>query len=211
MTLVERFNSLPRAVRWAAYAGAIVIGYFVVVEPALVYKQSLDTAADEAYAVLRAAKDQTHRSEGRSMDVRVGRKRYGEVLAPAGPDEAGVRARMLAFSQRITEILDRHAVTGRQETTPQSGRLSPGPLSAHYASVLRGEATLLRMVRDIEFTASPETVAAVIADLESTPEISALTRVQIRKADAGRSGAASRLVTVNISAETWIVTRRGSE
>lgn len=211
MTLLERFNSLPRAARWAAYAGAIVVGYFAVVEPALLYKQALDTAGDEAQVVLRAAKEQTQRSEGRSMDVRVGRKRYGEVLLPAGPDESSIQARTLAFSRRITEILDRHEVTGRQETTPQSGRLPPGPLSAHYAGVLRGEVVLSRVVRDIEFTASPETVAAVVADLESTPEVSALTRVQIRKADVGRGGEASRLVTANISAETWIVTRRGSE
>jgi hypothetical protein len=63
-----------------------------------------------------------------------------------------------------------------------------------------------RSQAEIKFDAVPETFAAVLADLEKSPEVTAISEVEVRKADRDPS---SRTLSVTIRAETWSIARKG--
>jgi hypothetical protein len=68
-----------------------------------------------------------------------------------------------------------------------------------------------RVVLDLTFEAPPETVMAIVSELEHAREVAAVARVDMRKAEArsgesGGGGSGERTVRATISPEAWVLT-----
>ena len=192
-TLTDKFRTLPRAGRWGIGALVLLAGYFVVVEPLIDKINSINTRADDRVGALVAL---THDPSGSAADIALGVRKFGEVLLPG--DE---QTRSVAFNRRVSTILDKHKIKDNSITRKMP--LGQGPLKEVY-----GESTRIdRLVREVQFEATPEDIAAVISELESAPEVAAVSRIQIRRGD--QVDTAGRILKVTLSAEAWIVSEKG--
>ncbi len=185
------YRGLPRAGRWGVWAGAGLLGYFAVVEPIMDKTNALNSRADaRAQAIAEV------RSGGGAGAADLGLRRFGHVEPPGDP-----RERNVAFNRRVLEILETHALKDHASTT-RNAPLNAGPLLTALAP---SHQKVERHIREVQFEATPETLAAVIADLERTPEVAAVSRVQIRKPEGG-----GRIVRATIAAEAWSVQKKGN-
>jgi hypothetical protein len=188
------YRSLPRAARWAFWALAGLLAYFVAVEPLVGLYSKLSHRAGAEAAMLVGFDKSRRQADDALASVATGISRYGEVAPPGDPD-----ARPDAFGRKVAQILTTHGVKD-QKTTTRSSTLGKGPL---LDSLGQG-AQVMRYGIEMQFDATPERVAAIVADLERTAEVAAVTKVQIRRNDDDRS----RSVHATISAETWLLSRR---
>jgi hypothetical protein len=118
------------------------------------------------------------------------------VLPPGDP-----RERADAFNRRINEVLKSRGVTDHTGTT-RTISLATGPVNtALDASGQRVD----RFIRELQFEADPETLASVLADLDRSPEVAAISKVQARKAEEG----GGRLLRATVSVEAWVLARKG--
>lgn len=199
MSLVARFNSLPRAFRWLLVFGAVIGAYFLAVEPAMDATLRMDSASDTLEARLRGASSSDQGFVAASGQVENGVQRFGLINLPV-ESAAGSEA----FNQRVAEVLKSHGVrdsTASDREVP----VASGPLTLAYTA---DNMRLDRLVKDIQFETTPETVAKVIADLERSPEVVALSRVQINKLQSGR-GVPAGTVRANLTVEAWKLSRKG--
>lgn len=187
----QRFRRLPRALQWAVYA-AVGMGGFVVVNDHI-WKQAAEwrRQADSIQADLQAVQD------GRSIADKLLKMQdtivaHGRVSIPDSDDaEAGSDA----FNATVTAVLKAHAVRKDSFDRRDLSKLKldhasfvPAGQEAHYIS------------GDLRFEASPDEAAAVIAELESSPNIEAVTSVRMT-----RLGGARR-VKVQVTLEAWVLT-----
>jgi hypothetical protein len=189
--LADFYRGLPRAGRWGLLALAGLLAYFGVVEP-VVDK----TGALNARAEARARAIAEVRAGGATAAADLGLRQFGVVEPPGDP-----RERAVAFDRRVLEVLEKHSVE-RHTSNTKTAPLAPGPLLAALAPANQ---KVDRRIREIQFETTPETLAAVIADLERIPEVAAVSRVQIRKADDG-----GRTLRATVAAEAWTLARKGA-
>jgi hypothetical protein len=189
------YKSLPRAGQWLVWGLVCVAAYFGLVEPVMDQTSSIGSKADAAASALVSYESGRTTQDREAGEISRGLRQFGPVLLPG---EAGERSG--AFNRRITEILDKQGVKYPTSTT-RTAPLTSGPLDKTMPAGQRVE----RLIRDLQFDATPEQVTAVLAALERSPEVAAVSRVQIRRA-AG--GAGSRTVRANITVEGLIIARK---
>jgi hypothetical protein len=195
-TLLERYREMPRVVRWAMWGGFVLVAYLGVIDPLIIGQASAMHSQAKDLAAKLVALDSDVRS-GRTADVSKAIARYGSVAPPSSDPETTTQV----FSAKIYDILKKHSVT-RYTSPSHSAPMGPGPLSRSVAADERAE----RRIADIQFEASPEDIAGILADIERDPGVSAVSRVELRKADRD---SVSRQLQARIIAETWVITKKG--
>lgn len=194
--LLRRYEGLPRVARWGVWGVAAVVLYFAVVEPVIDRVNRYASLADARQATLEAYERSAGTLRAAGETTALGQRRHGVVEMPGDPE-----SRPLAFNQAVDEVLKKHGV-GEQRTTSRTVPLGTGPLTLKVGAEYRVD----RLMKDIEFQAEPEVVAAVIADLERTPVVAAVTRVQVRQAEDREKG--GRRVRVSLGVEAWQIVRK---
>lgn len=196
--LLLRWSALPRAARWATLAVLAVAAYFVLVEPSIDGYNRYASQADANESSLRrfeAAKDEVRRAGDTTL---IGVKHFGVVSFPGDAE-----AQSLALNQAIDEILKRNGVEGHTSTT-RTVPMGRGPLSEKVSQTYRLE----RLTKTVDFTASPEAVAWVIADLEQTPVVSTISNVVLKQVESrDRPG---RVISASLTVETWVLAKKGA-
>lgn len=188
--ITQRYLAAPRAVRWAALFAIGLVGYFAVIEPLIDVSLRLGVEADRKRDQLVAYHDRLDSLSGEASDLALGQSRFGDVDMPGQPAR-----RPGEFSAEIARILRDNDVHG-QTTRDSNATLRPGPLSDVYPPNQR----VGTLVREIQFTGTPEQVAKVLADLERSPVVAAVTAVELSPADDRHS----RTLEADITAEAWI-------
>lgn len=186
--LLARWWSLPRAVRWLAMLVVGVGGYFLAVEPVLDWRAERAADAEALSEALARGADRS------GADARAGAAlksvRFGSPLAPGGEE------RIRELNARVEAIFSAHRVTNltiRARAPVSLGRDA-------FAPALPAGTVAQRAGLDIEFEAPPETATAVLAALESAPEVASVARLVIRRLD--REG--QRRLSVSVAPEAWI-------
>lgn len=197
-SLIDRYKTLPRSARWLGWLVAIVVGYFAIVEPLLDWRTSLNTKADALAASLDRENELASAASSAGSTVAVSHAMFGSPMLP-GTDAV----RKQAFSSRVNAILRDHQIIARI-TERQIPLRDP-----QAAALVDPEFRVERLVLDLSFEASPETVAKLLADLEKAEEVSGVGRLSVRKVtDAPRgSKDPGRLVRAQISVETWLAVK----
>ena len=198
MSLLTTFKQMPRAGQWTTLALVGLVAYFAVIEPTVEKIGKLGGRAESRRAELVAFEKEQQTGDNARSRVALGVSRYGEVLWPGDPE-----SREAAFNRKIAEVLSRHGIKDQRATT-RSSSLSKGPL----LEAMGQGAAVSRQISDLQFEATPEQVSGIVADLERTPEVAAVSRVQLRRVDEQDR---ARLLRANISVETWVQTRAGVE
>ncbi len=191
-SLREKWNGLPRAAKWGAWAVLGLVAYFGVIEPVIDYRNEVERRATTAEGKLRSLVRESAGVKDDENTLREGVLAFGEVSFPADSAQGAV-----AFNRLISEVLSKHGVKNNTSTS-RTSPIGSGPLSKLVGEDLRLE----RLSADLQFDAEPEAVAGVIADLERSPAVTAVSRVQIRRADS--RDADPRAVRATISVETWL-------
>lgn len=189
--LLQRWHALPRAARWLAVFALAVLAYFLVIEPALDWRARVSAGADALEAGLRR---QAERAAGNSADTSVlalAASRFGAPEAPGGEE------RIRELNRRVEDIFSRHTVTNLTIRARSPSSLGREALAGAVPQGLQAQ----RAPLDIEFEASPETAAAVLAELEGAPEVAAVGRLTLRRTE--RDG--RKRVAVSVAPEAWLI------
>lgn len=193
--VLGRIRALPRAMRWAIVAAAFVLGYFVVVEPALDASARASARADALQAGLDRRLDAAGERSEASRTLALAASQFGAPLPPGGPDRAS------ALNARIEAILRDRSVSNLSIKARSPVAL---PRTAMEGGVPEGK-QVQRLVLDVEFEADPSVAMAIVADLEKAREVSSVGRVVMRRVE--REG--RKTVQVSVSPEAWTLAARG--
>lgn len=195
--------------KWAVAFAAAMLGYFLVIEPVLDSTNRLNQQADALASGLKAEAELLSPESPKGRLLSDGRRLFGEPLLPGDPGN-----RPEAVHGVIDRILDKHGVTKRQKNERRI------PFRGDELTTLLGGAagqkSAERMVLDITFDASQEVVTAIVNDLEQAKEVALVSRVDLRRPDAGRDSRGGAPVTtghvlkVTITPEAWIVSGSAS-
>lgn len=190
MTLGERFLGLPRAMQWSVIALVAFLLYFVVLEPALIWKSELDENIAAADIVLTELQEQVKDREADLSSYERGLSRHGEVLPPRPLSE--VSSKVFDLWEQISLEFD--SVTGLRLQTGEagfSGDSLPGTLVPPGASLVAVRFTA-------NFEATPEDVIAIVRQLEASPLIHSVSSLRIRLNTADE-----RMLSAQIETESW--------
>lgn len=194
--IIERYQRMPRSLRWLLAAAAAFAVYFGVVEPIIDYVSRVNIEADKMASVLERSDAERRARAGAEQVIASGVARFGQVEFPGEPE-----VRSVEFNKQISEVVARHGL--KEDSTTRTATLGAGPLAGAVGSDKRIE----RIVKELQVTATPEQVIRLIADLERLPSVASVPRVMIRKpSENEREG---RMVKADISVETWVVARKG--
>jgi hypothetical protein len=189
----QSFSALPRAAKWALTGLVVVALYFLVIERMMdlinVINGKADISANTLSKFAASSEPQKHALE----TLKLGFRTFGDVDFPA--DQA---ARTGAFNSTVDRILKEQRVSNAKSRT-KNAPLGQGPLANKLGSDQRVE----RVVRDIEFDATPEAITQVIADLERSPVVATVSKVQIRSVDT--KDKSSRQLHAALTAEAWVL------
>lgn len=192
-TFLAWFLSQQRAVRWAILALVAILFYFIAVEPIIDRTLAAGRAADTRETTLRTL--HTRAVSGDADAELLAVRKFGRAEIPGDPN-----ARTLKLNQQVTAVLEKNGVRRHSSSTKLSP-LETGPMTEFTAKTAPTE-QVSRFVREVQFEASPEAVAAVVADLEKLPEITGVSRVQLRRSPEADRG--ERLVRATVSVEAWV-------
>lgn len=190
--LAARWGSMPRAMKWSLMAALGVGLYFGVVEPALGAMARWNSRADLKEDELIKFDNERRSRQAMDEQATLGVSRFGIVEAPG---EAGERSQV--FNQKVSSIL---VANGAKRSTTNAREVAL-PSNSALVRDLGSEYTVQRLVSDIQFDGEPEQVAKIISEMESSPEVSSVSRVDIRQIAGETEG--GRLVHASISIEAW--------
>jgi hypothetical protein len=194
--LIQRFRALPRSGKWLAGFAVFLAVYFIAIEPLATLYGAVRIQAEQNRAKLLEAGARVDRRGQEQQRIVLGSSRYGSV-SPPGPEQriAG------ELDLTIARVLDAHGITSPTITTRRSSPLGPGPLQDEFGEAARIE----RVVKVIEFEASPERAAGVLGDLEASPAVVGVPFAQLRRT-GGRAGqAGERVVRAEFRVEAWVL------
>lgn len=197
-SVIDRFRILPRAARWAALGGGVILAYFVVVEPTLDSMNKFSSRADAKEAMLASHAKSAETLRNAAETIEKGVRQYGRVDMPGDPEQ-----RPLEFNRVVDEVLKKHGVL-EQTSTSRVAPFGQGPLMGKFGQEFRID----RMLKDINFTAEAPVAAAVLADLERSPVVATVSRVQIRQAETRDRG--NPLVRVSLTVEAWLLVKKST-
>jgi hypothetical protein len=198
--LLERYRGLPRASRWLVLFLLALGAFFFAVLPALDQTNIWNNRASTKLARLSRSSREAAELSAAEGNIKNGVLRFGNVELPGPPKE-----RSDALNRRIGQVLRSHGVTNHTSSVKEMP-LGSAAFDEQFGTDVRVE----RLVTELQFEASPETIAAVLADFERSPEIAAVSRVQLRKGatNGTEKKPASRTMRATLAAEAWQLVRK---
>ncbi len=188
-TIWNRFRQLPRALQWASLA-AIGIGLFLLYDQHV--RPITTTWHDHADEMLKEV-GEAARSENRSRQLRAMRE---PILGLGAVETPGNEAQgSNSLNDAVNEVLKRHSVTRDSFNLRGATRLPRNTLS----QIIQPNQLVQRITGDFRFDAAPDEAVAIIAELESSPMIEAISSLRITRVSG------TRKVTVDLTVEAWIV------
>lgn len=194
--ILARYNALPRAAKWGLLAALAIGFYFGGVEPALNAMNTWTTRANNKERELTAFAKEREARKGADDAAALGVTRYGIVEPPGDPAE-----RSAAFNRRVSQVLEAEGI--KQSTSTSSE--SPVGRNSMLQQFFGVEASVQKIGSELRFDATPEQLARVVAALEQSPEVSSISRVQVRQGASGGGEKNPRLLGVTMKVQAWQV------
>jgi hypothetical protein len=188
--MLERFQQLPRAVRWLVVA-AVFIALFRVWDLTIgdlsrAWAKEAETVERQITAVRDSAvlTDELEDLENAILGL-------GPVRAPGRQDEGRT-----ALTLAVVDVLENepHNIDHYEFDLSGGGDRLPQDLSR---DLVRPGNRVSRLTCTVGFDAKPERAIAVIGDLENRDEIEAIRKISITKGDRGT-------VKVSLTLESWV-------
>lgn len=135
--------------------------------------------------------DEIYRASMLASDL--SRKHMREPVTTLGPVTLPPREAEERLFELVSETADRHGVRPSISKLPRA-KLPKSVLTG----ITHGANRIERLTADVKFDARPEAAIAIIADLESIPEIQAVTSVRMVRDVGGR-------LKVHLIVESWVI------
>ena len=191
-TLLETVNTWSRAMQWAFWAGVLTIAFLVWDSTVAELGASWTTQAD----AIELQIEEVNKPTTLTSTVKSAMTSFGEVELPRTKTQGAT-----AMTDAVHAILSSHGVSNDEYTRTKTTRMRSGSLPGIAGSGQSVE----QVIGDIRFESTQEKVLGVIAALESSPWIDAVSDVRLTKKDG-------RMLRVDLSVEAWVVStkpRRG--
>lgn len=188
MSLSDTWRNTSPVIRWSLVAGVVVLGGYFALTPLWNKAESLKRRGDSLESALRKRADF---ATEKSID---GAVITGTLEKLGSPNMPG-KLKAEAFARVVDGVLSRNQVVG--SVTERKVRL------ATEATATLGMGTIDRLILEVTFEATPDTVVAILAELEKAPEVAAVSRVRIDKSVARDEG--SQTVRATITPEAWVL------
>ena len=199
-TMTERFNELPRAIRWLLVTVAFVVAFFAWDGTIGSTIDGWNTEADRIETQLARISD--------TSNVSSRLQKRGNTIVSLGPvdlpcDESDGRS---ALTNAVVDVLEH----GNYKVTYGFDLGGGGDKLREDLSrdIVSHGGRVARLTGALKFEASPEDAIAIIAAFDGRTDIDAIRKVTITKAESSRSPK----VKVAITLEKWVEvssTRRG--
>jgi hypothetical protein len=191
---VSTFGRMPRALQWALLAA---IGFFLF----WLWNQFLNPQKDawdkDAAAIESSVKD-IRNTEAVTSKIQ-GIKDVVVALGPVDAPTSSVRGRD-ELNDAVNKVLRDNGALNQSFSFRSRGMLSKTAL----VSITAGTKRIDRLTGDLKFDANPKAAAAIIADLESNPNIEAVDSVRLTRDTGGK-------VKVHLTVEAWVLTTDASK
>lgn len=190
--LVARWKAVPRAVQWAIIAAALMILYFVAIEPALGKMATWSSRADTKESDLNKFDSNRRARADADNSARLGVTNFGKVNPPG---DASTQSQ--EFNRKVLDTIEAAGIkrpTIASRTVPLS---NTNPLVRAMGS----DFTVQRLVNEITCDAEPEQIAKFLAALEQSPDVATISRLNIRQINAESDQ--NRLVRASLAVESW--------
>ena len=187
-SLLEVTRSWSRAMQWAFWALVFTVAF-------LVWDTTIADLGDSWSAQADAYEQQimkVNKPTTLTTSVKNAITSFGEVEIPR-KKTAGATA----MTEAVHTILSSHGVSNDEYTRTKTSRMRSGSLPG-IGGV--GE-SIEQVIGDIRFESTQEKVLGVIAALESSPWIDAVSDVRLTRQDG-------RMIQVDLSVEAWVVTTK---
>lgn len=196
--LLRSWSRLPRVAQWSVLAIVLIAAYFLAIEPVLNLTGLYTSKADRIAAALRREKELAAPDSEDGRLLAQAARVFGKPLLPGDP-----AAKPETLYRVVNRILREHLV----DDAVVNERAGPVQLRPEQLTALTdGYHTIEKFSLEVAFEADPQTAVAVLADMESSPEVTAIGRVRIEKANT-RAGShdTDPLVRVMLAPEIWVL------
>jgi len=183
---LARVASWPRAMRWALWATCMTLAF-------LVWDSTIARIGANWSMKAAAMEEQIAKVNSPihfTASVRNAITSFGEIKIPRDKTLGTT-----AMTGAVHEILGSHPVRNDKYARTKTTRMRAGVLPG----IAQGGKHVEQIIGDILFEATQEVVLKVIADLESSPWIDAISNVRLTKKDG-------RMIRVDLLVEAWVVT-----
>jgi hypothetical protein len=183
----ERFRQLSPLVQWASYAAVVLIvllGWNDYIRPKVNDLNAQARSYEERIERLRRADTLAGQIHLLNETIRA----VGEVQPPRTASEGEA-----ALHTAINELTSRYGASNVTFNMRPGGTLPRGALSE-----LTGGAQAERLTARVNFEAAPDDAMAIIAGLESRPEIETITSAHLTRASGRR-------LSVVLNVEVWVL------
>lgn len=194
MNLLARYRALPRAGKWSVWAAGGLVLYFGVVETALAFSARVRAEADALEVSLKSRKAVADRAANTAGELEQNMVALGMPALPRPGDPVP------ALDRRITTVLSSHGVTPRRREPRPPAAVLTGPGQREVAKV-GPTVGVQRVAVDLNLECDTEQLAKILRDLEAAPEVTAISRLSIRKLGDGRAN--DQKLGVTMSVEAW--------
>ncbi len=195
--LFKIFIALPRALQWCISAVVFLGIFFGAIDPLLAWRSSLVGRAEIAQAQVNDLEQLVRQREGSDQRLALASRAHG---TPHKPGE--VETERAAIISAIGRVERAHGIVITS--------LEPRTIYARDSALqdsLGGDEELVRLVYVMSFQADPQTITAVLRDLEAAPEIQRIGGVRITRTGRGED----RTLAARFEPETWAVRVRGGQ
>ncbi len=190
-TIWQRFRQLPRAIQWAAYAAAGMALFIGVNDYLWKQAEHWSTEADRIEMKFQSVRDGQNIAD-QLLSMRNPLVAHGEIRIPEQAGEGGP-----ALDAAVTAVMNRHSIRHTYD------RRAPVRLKGSLATIKDGDEAQ-SISAELRFEASPEDAMAVIAQLESSPDIEAISNVRITRITGARR------LKVQLTLEAWVFSNKAT-
>ena len=191
-SLAARWNALPARWKWISAAAAVTIAFIAYTDLVWPIAERWNTESARIEKIL-------DRAEGNVAQLPPSLEAAVEALGPIKVPRTEAEG-SLALAEAITSAIGNQPVANFSFDARAGSRLPPAALR----EIVSGTGQRVeRVVGEVGFTATPEQAAAIIAELESSPEIESISRLRMVRSQSDRK------VDVKMTVEAWILTGRG--
>ena len=187
--LVDRFLALPAIWRFAASAAVVALVFLVADDYVWPTADAWNEESDRISRII---------NQSQNLENTIDRK-IERVATALGPIEVPRSASPGAtrLEETVASILEGNGIVPKIDARTGSRLASASPIS----EVAGGR--VQRLVCELDFKSTPNTLIKVIRELEAEPEIESISSLRLERIDDGPQ------LEVSLSIEAWVVPTQG--
>lgn len=179
--LVDRYQNLPRSMKWLIWLGVVVVVFLLVVEPMLASMSNLNAETEDTLAAVDEIENRDRTLETRQRIE----EHFGQPRLVSADD-------LRSLGPRVRGVLNDNGITAPRISAPDAESFDIPDLGDTGSSIRLQRATVTA-----QFVAAPEVLTSILEELEADPRVARIPELTARKL------ARDRALDVSLVVESW--------